>query len=134
MGVKLTFAPLGSSMINERPGDPVQQGLPIRRAGRTFKPGDAKKKIPASYPADKEPFSCDSNSALGRLCIKIMSRRDAKRQDGGKAPLACMDEKTACACGSPHVVRKPVWKDGVWSLSPKPEPKGKTSPVTGGKA
>ena len=153
MGIKLTFAPLGSFAINANPGAPVQQGLPIKRAGWVFKPGKFyehgdSRNVPGTYEAEKEPFSCDSESPLGRACLKVMSRRDSKRappapngrggspeREGSRAPLACIDEQTAAACGPPHYVRKPEWKDGVWVMpvAPASAPRGKGS-TAGGKA
>ena len=136
MGTKLTFAPLGSFAINANPGAQVQQGLPVRRAGWVFRPGKFYKhgdlrNVPGSYEAAKEPFTCDSDSPLGRACLKVMSRRDSKKCDGNKAPLACIDAQTATACGSPHRVRKPEWKDGVWVIpaasATTPRSKGSTA-------
>ena len=149
MGTKLTFAPLGSFAINANPGAPVQQGLPVQRAGWVFKPGKFYKhgdsrNVPGSYEAAKEPFTCDSDSPLGRACLKVMSRADAKKPlpgrpprpetAGERAPLACMDAQTAAACGSPHRVRKPEWEDGVWVIpaAPATPPRSKGS-TAGGK-
>ena len=105
--MQLKFYARGDLLVT-LPGFAPIGGQPLLRVGRDFVRGvyvqdDPTKSTPASYPATKEPFTVDSDSAPGRRLKKLIARDES---------LWAADKETAAECGVPFVELE--FKDGSW--------------------
>ena len=85
-----------------RPGgsgsEPYVSGGPRRYIARTL--------VDGVYVANKEPFTCEDTSEVGRFIVRQMTRKRVQRT--GDAPLVPADEQTARRFGVK--LEKPVSK------------------------
>lgn len=115
MGLTLRFCARKDCLVNSRPGEPVQVGIPAKYIGRAW--DDASH----GYSATDAVFECDSESVCGRELLRLF------RQTPKTPPLWPADEQTAKACGQRYV--RIEFRDGEWSpAAPKQETKNGAGP------
>jgi len=101
-------------LLVDVPGGHVVGQLP-RYVGREFAPPTPGNL--GSFPATKEPYECDSDSAEGRRLAHICKRDE---------DLFPADDETAAFCG---VKRVPIeFKDGQWVEISAPAKSAKSAP------
>lgn len=119
--MQLKFYARRDALVNVRPGDTTFHiGQRIPRINREYDPETR------TYPAQPEPFVCDSESPVGQNALHAM------RVGIKDPPLWPADEATAAACGVPFIAVRLV--DGEWiaddsKAQPAPKPKTKTAPA-----
>jgi hypothetical protein len=119
MGQTLKFYARKDLTVNARPGWTPPIGQPVPTVNRALVIVDG---IP-TWPAQPEPFVCESDSPVGRHILRAFSRRSGKKDP----PLWPADEATAHAVAQPFVRVDLV--DGEWVPSKAPEPKTSRKPA-----
>lgn len=116
--MKLSFCARGDHLVT-LPGSPRMVGQVQARVGRTFVAATAGNA--GGHPANKEPFTCDSESETGQRLTKLC-RRDLS--------LFAFDRETAGHCQVEFVEIEYSDADKAWVPKKKAEKASKTAAVS----